>query len=104
MAIVPMAPLGTGVTVGDAPSCKPLGPTGAPGTMPSDEVAPSEGVAMPTWANAGLQHNMAVANINNDLIEDPYSSGRIAQRAAAGTVVGNAAEAMAFIFMAVDKG
>ena len=66
-----MAPLGTGVTVGDAPSCKPLGPIGAPGTAPSEEVTPGEGVARPTCANAGLQHNMAVANINNDLIGDP---------------------------------
>ena len=71
MAIVPVTPLGTGLTPGDAPGTgKPFGPTGAPGTVPSEEVAPSEGVAVPTWANAGLQHNkgQAVATINNGLM------------------------------------
>ena len=71
---VPVTPLGTGLTVGEAPSCKPFGPTGAPGTVPSEEVAPSGGVAvsgLPTWANAGLQHNKgkAVAAIKKDLME-----------------------------------
>jgi len=70
---VPVTPLGTGLTVGEAPSCKPFGPTGAPGTVPSEEVAPSGGVAvsgLPTWANAGLQHNKgkAVAAIEKDLM------------------------------------
>ena len=65
--IVPVMPLGTGLTVGDAPSCKPFGPTGAPGSIPSEEVVPSEGMAVPTWANAGLKHNKgnAGATINN---------------------------------------
>ena len=69
-SIVPVTPLGTGLTPGDAPSGKPFAPTEAPGTIPSEEVAPSEGVAVPTWANAGLQHNkgQAVATINNGLM------------------------------------
>jgi hypothetical protein len=70
---VPVTPLGTGLTVGEAPSCNPFGPTGAPGTVPSEEVTPSGGVAVsgsPTWANAGLQHNKgkAVAAIEKDLM------------------------------------
>jgi hypothetical protein len=72
MVTVPVTPLGTGLTVGDAPSCKPFGPTGAPGTVPSEEVAPSDGVTVPTWANAGLQHNKGptVAMINNGRMKD----------------------------------
>jgi hypothetical protein len=104
MVTVPVTPLGTGLTVGDAPSCKPFAPTGAPGTVPSDEVTPSDGVTVPTWANAGLQHNKAVAMINNGLMEDPPITGRVTLRAYAGTAVGSAAEAMAFIFMIADRG
>jgi hypothetical protein len=68
--IVPVMPLGTGLTVGaigEAPV-----PTGALGTIPSEDVAPSEGVSVPTWANAGLQHSNgnAVATMNNGLMED----------------------------------
>jgi hypothetical protein len=99
---VPVMPLGTGLTVGDAPSCKPFAPTGAPGTIPSDEVAPSEGVTVPTWANAGPQHNkgQAAATINNGLMEDlPGKSGTVRQRGAARTEVGKAAEAMTFFFI-----
>jgi hypothetical protein len=72
MVIVPVTPLGTGLTVGAAPTCKPFGPTGAPGTVPSEEVTPSEGMVVPTCANAGLKHNkgQAVATINNVLMED----------------------------------
>jgi hypothetical protein len=72
MAIVPVIPFGTGVTVGAAPTCRPLGPTGAPGTMPSEEVVPSEGMTVPTWANAGLQpsNDPTVAKINNGRIKD----------------------------------
>ena len=71
-ATVPVTPLGTALTVGEAPSCKPFGPTGAPGTVPSEEVTPSDGMTVPTWANAGLKHNrgQAVATINNGLMED----------------------------------
>jgi hypothetical protein len=106
MATVPVTPLGTGLTVGDAPSCKPFAPTGAPGTVPSDEVTPSDGVTVPTWANAGLPHNKspAVATINNGLMEDSPITGRVTLRAYAGTAVGSAAEAMAFIFMIADRG
>jgi hypothetical protein len=34
-------------------------------------VTPSDGVTVPTWANAGLPHNkgQAVATINNGLME-----------------------------------
>jgi hypothetical protein len=55
--------------VGDAPTCKPFAPTGAPGSVPSDEVTPSEGMTVPTWANAGL-HNKgkAAAAMNNGLM------------------------------------
>ena len=72
MVIVPVTPLGTGLTVGAAPTCKPFGPTGPPGTVPSEEVTPSEGMVVPIWANAGLKHNkgQAVATINNGLMED----------------------------------
>jgi hypothetical protein len=57
--IVPVKPLGTVPTPGDAPSGKPFGPTDSPGTIPSEEVAPSEGMAVviPAWAKAALWHN-----------------------------------------------
>jgi hypothetical protein len=57
--IVPVKPLGTVLTPGDAPSGKPLGPTDSPRTIPSEEVAPSEGVAVviPACAKAVLWHN-----------------------------------------------
>jgi hypothetical protein len=44
--IVPVKPSGTVPTPGDAPSGKPFGPTDSLGTIPNEEVAPSEGVAM----------------------------------------------------------
>jgi hypothetical protein len=71
MLIVPVTPLGTGLTVGDAPSAKPFVPTGALGSAPSEEVIPSEGISVPTWANAALQHNkgQAAATIKKDLME-----------------------------------
>jgi hypothetical protein len=71
MVIVPVTPLGAGLTGVDAPGAKPLAPTGALGSAPSEEVSPSGGMTVPTWANAGLQHNKAVANINNFLIGYP---------------------------------
>jgi hypothetical protein len=69
MATVPVAPFGTGLTRGDAPGAKPLVPIDTPG-IPREEVAPIGGMAVPTWANAGLQHNngQAAATINNGLI------------------------------------
>ena len=65
--IVPVTPLGIGLAVGEAPTCRPFGPTGAPGTAPSEEVTPSGGVTVSTWANAALPHKKgnAVATINN---------------------------------------
>jgi hypothetical protein len=79
--IVPVTPLGTGLTSGDTPGGdKPFGPTGAPGSDPSEEVAPSGGMSMPTWASAGLQHSKgnAVAT-KKDLMEDLSDKrGRIA--------------------------
>jgi hypothetical protein len=108
--IVPVTPEVTGLTSGDAPGGgKPFGPTDAPGTVPSEEVAPSGGVAvsgLPTWANAGLQHNkgQAVAAIKKDLMEHfSDKSGRITQRAAADTAVGKGAEAMTFLFITADR-
>ena len=69
--IVPVTPLGTGLTGVDAPGVKPLVPTGALGSVPSEEVMPSGGITVPTWANAGLQHNKghATATIDNGLME-----------------------------------
>jgi hypothetical protein len=71
MVIVPVKPLGTGLTEGDAPTAKPFGPTSAPGAVPSEEVTPSGGMTVPTWANAVVQHNKgnAVATISKDLME-----------------------------------
>jgi hypothetical protein len=84
--IVPVAPLGTGLTSGDTPGGgKPFGPTGAPGTVPSEEVTPSGGITVPTWANAGLPQNkgQAAATIKNGLMEYlPDKSGRITRAAA----------------------
>jgi hypothetical protein len=108
-AIVPVTPLGTGLTGVDTPGAKPFVPTGALGSVPSDEVTPSGGVAvsgLPTWANAGLQHNkgQAVAAIKKDLMEHfSDKSGRITQRAAADTAVGKGAEAMTFLFITADR-
>ena len=66
---VPVTPFGTGLISGDAPGAKPLVPTATPG-IPSEEVAPIGGMAVPTWAIAGLQHNngKAAATINNGLM------------------------------------
>jgi hypothetical protein len=54
--IVPVRPLGMVLTPGVAPSGKPLGPTDSPGTIPSEEVTPGEGVAVviPACAKAAL--------------------------------------------------
>jgi hypothetical protein len=60
-AIVPVTPLGTGVTGVDTPGAKPFVPTGALGSVPSEEVTPSGGMTVPTWANAGLQHSKGQA-------------------------------------------
>jgi hypothetical protein len=105
-AIVPVTPLGTGLTGVDTPGAKPFVPTGALGSVPSDEVTPSGGMTVPTWANAGLQHNkgQAVAAIKKDLMERfSDKSGRITQLAAADTAVGKGAEAMTFLFITADR-
>jgi hypothetical protein len=59
-AIVPVMPLGTALTGAGTPGTKPFGPTGALGSDPSADVTPSGGMAVPTWANAGL-HNKGKA-------------------------------------------
>jgi hypothetical protein len=75
--IVPVTPVGAGLTPGDAISVEPIGipaaPTGALGPIPSGEVAPSEGVAVtaPAWANAGLHSKgHAIATIKKRFMED----------------------------------
>jgi hypothetical protein len=106
-AIVPVTPLGTGLTGVDTPGAKPFVPTGALGSVPSEEVTPSGGMVVPTWANAGLANTkgQAAAAIKKGLMEHfSDKSGRITQRAAAGTAVSNAAEAMTFFFIGVDRG
>jgi hypothetical protein len=69
-AIVPVTPLGTGLTGVDTFGAKPFAPTGALGSVPSEEVTPSGGMAVPTWANAGLQHSKghAAAAIKKSLM------------------------------------
>ena len=69
--IVPVKPLGAVPTLGDAPSGKPFGPTDSPGTIPNEEVAPSEGMVVPTWAKAGTPHSkdQAAAIAINGLME-----------------------------------
>jgi hypothetical protein len=64
-----------GVAISVAPSGIPVTPMGAPGPIPSGEVTPSElgaAVPVPTWANAGLQHNkgQAAATIKKCLMKD----------------------------------
>ena len=65
--IVPVKLLGTVLTPGDAPSGKPLGPTDSPGTIPSEEVAPSEGMAVviPACAKAALWHKDEAPQTNS---------------------------------------
>jgi hypothetical protein len=64
---VPVMPLGTGLSVGETPSCRPFGPTGTLGSVPSEEVTPTGGVAVviPACAKAALWHNEAplIANM-----------------------------------------
>ena len=93
--------MGTGLTGVDTPGARPFVPIGALGSAPSEEVTPSEGMTVPTWANAGPQHNRVVATINNDLIGDPLFERKERSQGAA---VDKAAEAMACIFITVGKG
>jgi hypothetical protein len=64
--VIPIVPAGAPLSPGDASSVAPMGipvgGTGKPGAMPSDEVAPIPGVGLPippTCANAGMQPKSA---------------------------------------------
>jgi hypothetical protein len=106
-AIVPVTPLGTGLTGVDTPGAKPFVPTGALGSVPSEEVTPSGGMTVPTWANAGPQHNRGkvAAIIKNGLMEDLSDKRtRIVRRAGASTAGGKPVGEMRFIFIAADRG
>ena len=99
--------MGTGLTGVDTPGAKPIVPTGALGSVPSEEVTPSGGMTVPTWANAGLQHNkgQAAATIKNGLMEDLSDKRtRNVRRAGASTAVGKPTGSMMFIFIAADRG
>ena len=92
---------------GDALSGKPFGPIDSPGATPSEEVTPSEGVAIPkpAWAKAGLLPNKgkAAATISNGLmVNSPHKCRRITQRAAS-TAAGEPAEAMTLFFIATAR-
>ena len=99
--------MGTGLTGVDRPGAKPFVPTGALGSVPSEEVTPSGGMTVPTWANAGPQHNRGkvAATIKNGLMEDLSDKRtRIVRRVGACTAVGKPAETVRSIFIAADKG
>jgi hypothetical protein len=76
IAIVPVTPVGAGLSPGELisvePSGMPVGSTDVPGLTPSGEVAPREGVVSiaPTCAMASLQANSAGSNaaINDNLV------------------------------------
>ena len=80
MVIVPVTPLGTVLPAVDAASGNPFGPIDSLGATPSEEVVPSEGIAVPipAWANAGLLANNgnAAATISNSLMESSPSSSK----------------------------
>jgi hypothetical protein len=64
--VIPIVPAGAPLSPGDASSVAPMGipvgGTGKPGAMPSDDVAPIPGVGLPippTCANAGMQPKSA---------------------------------------------
>ena len=99
--------MGTGLTGVDTLGAKPFVPTGALGSVPSEEVTPSGGMAVPTWANAGPQHNKGkvAAKTKNGLMEDLSDKRtRIVRRAGASTAVDEPAGSMTFIFIAADRG
>jgi hypothetical protein len=73
IAIVPVTPVGAGLSPGEvisvAPSGMPVGPTEAPGAAPSGDVALSVGVVaiVPTCAMAPLQANSAgITAVSNE--------------------------------------
>ena len=99
--------MGTGFTRVDAPGAKPLVPTGALGSDPSEEVTPSGGMTVPTWANAVPKHNRgkAAATIKNGLMEDLSDKRtRIVRCAGASSAIDELAGSMTFIFIAADRG
>ena len=99
--------MGTGLTGVDTPGAKPFMPTGALGSVPSEEVTPSGGMTVPTWANDGPQHNRdkVAATIKNGFIEELSDKRtRIVRRAGASSAVGKPAETVRFIFIAADRG
>jgi hypothetical protein len=102
--IVPVTPLGTVLPAGAATSGNPFGPIDSLGATPSEEVVPSEGiaVAMPAWANAGLLANKsdAAATISNGLMENSPSRFRRATQRAASTAAAEPAEATTLFFIA----
>ena len=87
--IVPVVPLATVLPAGDATN--PFGPIDSVTPAPSEEVTPSEGVAVviPAWANAGLlaSKGQTAATISNGLIENSPPKRRITQRAASTAAV-----------------
>jgi hypothetical protein len=90
-AIVPVTPSGTGLTGVDTPGARPFVPTGALGSVPSEEVMPIGGMAVPTWAKAGLQNDKghAAAAINNGLMVSLRDEGtRLGRRFGASTAIG----------------
>jgi hypothetical protein len=106
-ATVPVMPLGTGLTGVGTPGAKPFVPTGALGSVPSEEVVPSGGMVVPTWANAGLQNakGQATVAINNGLMEGlPDKRRRIVGRGGVSTAFGKPTGSMTFIFITADRG
>jgi hypothetical protein len=71
--IVPVKPSGTVPTPGDAPSGKPFGPTDSLGTIPNEEVAPSDGVAMVIPVSAA---RAALSNNKNDAAQDANTAAQ----------------------------
>jgi hypothetical protein len=101
-AIVPVTPLGTGLTGVDTPGAKPFVPTGALGYVPSDEVTPSGGMVVPTWAKAGLQHDKdkAAAAIKNGLTEGLLDKRtKIMRHGGASSAIGKSTGSMTFILI-----
>ena len=104
-AIVPVMPLGWVLTGVDRLGAKPFVPTGPLGSVPREEVTPRGGIPVPTWANAGPQHNKVAATINNGFIgHTPLGRKECAGDRPQSTAIDKTAEAIASIFMAVGKG
>jgi len=89
--VIPIAPVGAGLSPGDASSVAPMGipagATGEPGAMPSGEVAPIPGVGLPippTCANAGEQPKnaacIAAINARRIMISIVRRSGRLVNK------------------------